>query len=97
MNNRRSVGDIDLSRELVLMTVRQLQARRPLQFMSKFDQSLEQREGDGLGPVGGAEFSRRNLRMLINGPFCDVEDLSDLPRRFPVCRPGQYLAFAGGQ
>ena len=41
--------------------------------VSAIDQAVAQSDGDGVGPVGGAEFSNGGLHMLVGGSLGDTQ------------------------
>jgi hypothetical protein len=46
---------------------------------SDVDDTVAQGDGDGVSPVGRAEFSHGGLDVLVDGSLGDTENFADLP------------------
>ena len=46
---------------------------------SDVDDTVAQGDGDGVSPVGRAEFSHGRLDVLVDGSLGDAENFADLP------------------
>lgn len=56
-----------------------MRGQRALSQPSHFNNTVAQRDGDGVRPVGCAEFSDGGLDVLVHGSLGDMESLPDLP------------------
>jgi hypothetical protein len=61
--------------------------------VSEIDYAIAQRDRDRLGAICRIQLTEGGLRVLVDSPLGNIQDLADLPSGFTVRDPGQNLAF----
>ncbi len=54
---------------------------------SHIDEAVANCDGDGIGPVDGADFANGRMNVRVDRSFGDVEDFSDFPGRLTAGHP----------